>query len=150
MVGELRAQITEAMKNYLRQHEAVALSAVRMLLAAIKQQEIDQQIVASDVQILEVIDKLIRERRDSVVEYRKAGRADLVEREEAEIKVLQQFLPEPLSDAELVAVIKAAMEEVCAQSLRDMSKVIGIVRPKILGRANMTEVSAKIKSLLSV
>ncbi len=150
MVGELRAQITEAMKNYLRQHEAVALSAVRMLLAAIKQQEIDQQIVASDVQILEVIDKLIRERRDSVVEYRKAGRADLVEREEAEIKVLQQFLPEPLSDAELVAVIKAAIEEVCAQSLRDMSKVIGIVRPKILGRANMTEVSAKIKSLLSV
>ena len=150
MAGELRAQITEAMKNYLRQHEAVALSAVRMLLAAIKQQEIDQQISLSDVQILGVIDKLIRERRDSIAEYRKGNRTDLIEREEAEIKVLQQFLPEPLNDAELIAIIRDAMEETHARSLRDMSKVIGIVRPKVLGRADMTEVSAKIKSLLSV
>ena len=149
MAGELRARITEAMKNYLRQHETLPLSAVRMLLAAIKQREIDQRIVLDDAQILGVIDKLIRERRDSAVEYRKANRNDLVEREEAEITVLQQFLPEPLGAAELSSLIQAAIQEVGAQSLRDMSKVISVVRPKVLGRADMAEVSAKVKSLLN-
>ena len=149
MAGELRARITEAMKNYLRQHETLPLSAVRMLLAAIKQQEIDQRIVLDDAQILGVIDKLIRERRDSAAEYRKANRNDLVEREEAEITILQQFLPEPLGAAELSSLIQAAIQEVGAQSLRDMSKVISVVRPKVLGRADMAEVSAKVKSLLN-
>ena len=149
MAGELRARITEAMKNYLRQHETLPLSAVRMLLAAIKQREIDQRIVLDDAQILGVIDKLIRERRDSAVEYRKANRNDLVEREEAAITVLQQFLPEPLGAAELSSLIQAAIQEVGAQSLRDMSKVISVVRPKVLGRADMAEVSAKVKSLLN-
>ena len=149
MAGELRARITEAMKNYLRQHETLPLSAVRMLLAAIKQREIDQRIVLDDAQILGVIDKLIRERRDSAAEYRKANRNDLVEREEAEITVLQQFLPEPLGAAELSSLIQAAIQEVGAQSLRDMSKVISVVRPKVLGRADMAEVSAKVKSLLN-
>ncbi len=124
------------------------LSVVRLMLAAIKQREVDERIELDDSQVLAVLDKMVKQRRDSIKQYGDAGRDDLVAQETAEIEVIQEFLPAGLSEAEIVAIIDEAIAETGAASMRDMGKVMGIVKPKVQGRADVGQVSGLVKQKL--
>ena len=124
------------------------LAVIRLMLAAIKQREVDERIELDDSQVLAVLDKMVKQRRDSIQQYSDAGRDDLAAQEAAEIEVIQAFLPEELSEAEIVAIIEAAIAEIGAESMRDMSKVMGLVKPKVQGRADVGRVSGLVKQKL--
>jgi uncharacterized protein YqeY len=144
----LKARITEDMKNAMRSGEKDRLGLIRMLLAAIKQREVDERIELDDTQVLSVIDKMIKQRRDSVTQFEAGGRADLVAKESAEIDWLSDYLPAQLSDAELDALVQEAIATTGASSMKDMGKVMGYVKPKAQGRADMGALSARIKAAL--
>ncbi len=144
----LKARITEDMKNAMRSGEKDRLGLIRMLLAAVKQREVDERIELDDTQVLSVIDKMIKQRRDSVTQFEAGGRADLVARESAEIAWLSEYLPAQLSDAELDALVREAIATTGASSMKDMGKVMGYVKPKAQGRADMGALSARIKAAL--
>jgi uncharacterized protein YqeY len=144
----LKARITEDMKNAMRSGEKDRLGLIRMLLAAIKQREVDERIELDDTQVLSVIDKMIKQRRDSVTQFEAGGRADLVAKESAEIGWLSDYLPAQLSDAELDALVQEAIATTGASSMKDMGKVMGYVKPKAQGRADMGALSARIKAAL--
>ena len=144
----LKTRITDDMKTALRAGDKARLSTLRLILAAIKQREVDERIELDDTQILVVLDKMLKQRRESIVQYEKGKRPDLVAGEQAEITVIQGYLPAQLSEAELGALISDAIQATGASSLRDMGKVMGLVRPKAQGRADMGEVSARIKAKL--
>ncbi len=144
----LKARITEDMKNAMRSGEKDRLGLIRMLQAAIKQREVDERIELDDTQVLSVIDKMIKQRRDSVTQFEAGGRADLVAKESAEIDWLSEYLPAQLSDAELDALVQEAIATTGASSMKDMGKVMGYVKPKAQGRADMGALSARIKAAL--
>ncbi len=144
----LKAQITEDMKAALRAKETVRLSAVRLLIAAIRQKEIDERIDLDDASVVGVVEKLIKQRKDSAAQYQAANRQDLADRERFEIEVLTAYMPKPLDQAEVAALIEAALTETGASSAKDMGKVMAWIKPRLAGRADMAAVSAKIKTRL--
>lgn len=144
----LKAQINEDMKAAMRAKQAQRLSAIRLLLAAIKQREVDERTELDDQQIIGVIEKMIKQRRESIAQYEKASRTDLVEVENFELGVLQAYMPQQLSEVEIEAAVAAAVSESGAQSVRDMGKVMAILKSKLAGRADMGAVSAIVKERL--
>lgn len=145
----LKEQLTAAMKDAMRAKAKERLGAIRLMLADIKRIEVDERIEIDDARVLIVLDKMLKQRRDSISQYTKAGRQELADIEEAEIVVIQEFLPEALSDEELTAMIDDAITATGAESMRDMGKVMGIIKPKIQGRADAGAVSGMIKNRLS-
>jgi len=145
----LKASITDAMKAAMKSGDKARLGTIRMILAAIKQIEVDERIELDDNRIIAVLDKMLKQRRESIRQYRDANRVDLAEIEEAEIQIIQAFLPQALSDEEIQQMIEQAIAETDASSIKDMGKVMGILKPKMQGRADMAVVSAQIKSALS-
>jgi len=144
----LKDQITDDMKSAMKAGEKDRLKVVRLILAAIKQIEIDQRIELDDAAVLGVIEKMVKQRRDSVDQFQKGNRQDLADIEIAEIAILDTYLPEQLSDAEVDALIDAAIAATGAESIRDMGKVMGQVKAKAVGRADMGAVGAKVKARL--
>ena len=145
----LKERIGEDMKAAMRAREAGRLSAIRMLLAAIKQKEVDERITVDDAQVVSIADRLIRQRRDSIEQFEKAGRTDLADREKAEIEVLSAYLPQQASPAEVAAEIDAAIAAAGATGPQQMGKVMAVLKPQLAGKADMAEVSKLVKSRLS-
>ena len=144
----LKERINEDMKTAMRSGEKDRLAVIRLLQAAIKQREVDERITLDDAQVTAVLEKMIKQRKESVVAFEKGGRADLVAKENAEIAVLQPYLPAQLSDAELDALIADAIASTGAASIKDMGKVMGVVKSKAAGKADMGAVGARIKARL--
>jgi uncharacterized protein YqeY len=149
MAESLKAQITADMKEAMRAKDKDTLGTIRLIQAAIKQREVDERIELDDSQVLAVLDKMVKQRRDSIKQYQDAGREELAAKEEAEIGIIQKYLPEALSDAEIDTLIEQAISNSGAQSMQDMGKVMGQLKPKLQGRADMGAVSARIKARLS-
>jgi uncharacterized protein YqeY len=145
----LKTRITEDMKNALRAHETARLGAIRLLLAAIKQREVDERIELDDTAIIGVIDKMLKQRKDSIEQYQKAKRQDLVDAEQFEVTVLMGYMPQQLSASEIESIIAAAITESGAKSMQEMSKVMAIAKPQLAGRADMGEASKLIKAKLT-
>ncbi|HJX57791.1 MAG: GatB/YqeY domain-containing protein [Thiobacillus sp.] len=145
----LKARVTDDMKTAMRARETVRLGTIRLLLAAIKQKEIDERIELDDAAVSSIVEKLIKQRKDSISQFQAAGRDDLVAAEQAELAVLQAYLPEQLSAAEVEAAVTAAIAESGASSAKDMGKVMGLLKPRLAGRADMGQVSALIKARLA-
>ncbi|MDB5813155.1 MAG: glutamyl-tRNA amidotransferase [Rhodocyclales bacterium] len=145
----LKERITEDMKAAMRAKETVRLSAIRLLLAAIKQKEVDERIALDDAMTLAIIDKLLKQRRDSVAQYEAAKREDLASIERQEIEVLTAYMPAGLSAEEIDVAIQAAIAETGATGPADMGKLMALLKPKLAGRADMAQVSAKIKAVLA-
>ncbi len=145
----IKDRIREDMKAAMRSHDAARLSTIRLLLAAIKQREIDEQIESTDDDVLAVIAKMVKQRRDSVEQYRAGGRDDLAQNEQAEIDVLQAYLPQALTDDEIAAIIDEATAAVGLTGMAAMGKVMALVKPRVNGRADLGKVSALIKARLT-
>jgi uncharacterized protein YqeY len=144
----LKAQITEDMKAAMRAREAQRLGTIRMLLAAIKQREVDERIELSDADVLAIIEKEIKKRRDAIAQYQQAARQDLVDTETAEVNVLAGYLPRQLSEEELAAEIVQAVSASGALGPKDIGKVMALLKPKLAGRADMSRVSGLVKARL--
>jgi uncharacterized protein YqeY len=144
----LKDRITEDMKTAMRAGEKERLATIRLALAAIKQREVDERITLDDVQVLAVLEKMIKQRREAITQFEIGKRPDLVAKESAEITVLQTYLPAQMSDADLDALIAEAIQATGAASVKDMGKVMGFVKPKAQGRADMGALSARIKQKL--
>lgn len=145
----LKDQITADMKEAMKAKDTVKLGVIRMALAAIKQYEIDNRVTIDDTQTLSVIDKMIKQRNDSITQFKQAGRMELVEKETSEVQTLTSYLPPQLSDQEIEAHIKQAINQVGESGMAAMGKVMGILKPQLQGRADLTKVSQKVKDLLS-
>jgi uncharacterized protein YqeY len=145
----LKDRITEDMKAAMRAKDSARLSAIRLLQAAIKQKEVDERIVADDAAVLGIVEKLIKQRKDSIEQFGKAGRQDLVDKEQAELDLLNSYLPQQMSDAELAAAVDAAIAESGAGGPQGMGKVMALLKPRIAGRADMGKASALVKQKLS-
>ena len=145
----LKNRIGEDMKAAMRAREADRLSAIRMLLAAVKQKEIDERIELDDAQVTAVVDKLCKQRRDSIEQYEKAGRQDLADRERVEIEVLSAYLPRQASEAEVAAEVDAAVAAVGAAGPQDMGKVMGVLKQKLAGRTDLSAVSGMVRAKLA-
>ncbi|HHH36341.1 MAG TPA: GatB/YqeY domain-containing protein [Gammaproteobacteria bacterium] len=148
MADSLKQRIQEDMKAAMRAKDSARLGVIRMILAAIKQREVDERTTLDDAQVLAVLDKMLKQRRDALAQFREAGRDDLVEKESFEVEVIQDYLPPPLDDEALDALIGEAVEATGAASPRDMGKVMGWLKPRIQGRADMGVVSARVKQRL--
>jgi uncharacterized protein YqeY len=144
----LKQKIQDDMKAAMKGGDKRRLGVIRLLMAAIKQREVDERIELDDTQILAVLDKMVKQRRDSISQYEAAGRTELAEQEAFEIEVLQDYLPQPLSEAEINALVAEAIASTGAGSMQDMGKVMGILKPKMQGRADMGAVSTLIKQQL--
>ena len=144
----LKERITEDMKTAMRAADKERLATIRMLQAAIKQREVDERIMLDDAQVLAAVEKMIKQRREAIAQFEAGGRADLVAKENSEIVVLQAYMPEQLSAADLDALITEAISATGAASIKDMGKVMAIVKQKAAGRADMGAVGARIKALL--
>jgi len=144
----LTARIQEDMKSAMRASDKRRLGVIRLILAAIKQREVDERIVLDDTQVTVVLDKMLKQRRESISQYEQAGRTDLVEQEQFEMGVIQAYLPQPLSPAEIDALIGQAITETGASGIKDMGKVMALLKPQLQGRADMSAVSAQIKAKL--
>ena len=145
----LKQQISDDMKAAMRAKETARLGAIRLLLAAMKQREVDERIELTDADIVAIIEKMLKQRRDSISQYKAANRQDLVDVEEFEVSVLQAYMPQQLSEAEIVAAIAEAIAATGAAGPQDMGKVMGVVKPKLAGRADMGKVSGLIKAQLT-
>jgi uncharacterized protein YqeY len=145
----LKERITEDMKSAMRAGEKDRLATIRLILAAIKQKEVDERIALDDAQVLAVIEKMAKQRKESVAQFTAGGRNDLVEKENAELAILATYLPEQLSDAEIDAIIAKAIADTGAASIKDMGKVVAQVKTAAAGRADMAAVSARVKAKLS-
>ncbi|MCO6441888.1 MAG: GatB/YqeY domain-containing protein [Nitrococcus mobilis] len=148
-MSELKDQLNEAVKAAMRAADKVRLGTLRMVMAAIKQREVDERRELSNGDVLAVLGKMLKQRRESYAQYRDAGRQDLAEKEQAEIECISEFMPLPLSDAEIDQLIDAAITETQARSIKDMGKVMGLLKPKVQGRAELSVVSARVKGRLS-
>ncbi|MBE0511018.1 MAG: GatB/YqeY domain-containing protein [Chromatiales bacterium] len=149
MTVTLKAQLTSDMKDAMRAKDKDRLGTIRLIQAAIKQREVDERIELDDTQVLAVLDKMVKQRRDSIKQYRDAAREDLAAVEEAELLVIQTYLPAPLDEAELDNLINEAISSSGASGMQDMGKVMGQLRAKVQGRADMGEVSNRIKARLT-
>ncbi len=145
----LKQQINDDMKAAMRAKETARLGAIRLLLAAMKQREVDERVELADADVVSIIEKMLKQRRDSISQYEAAGRQDLAEAEKFEVSVLQAYMPQQLSEAEIVAAIAEAIAATGAAGPQDMGKVMGVVKPKLAGRADMGKVSGLIKAQLS-
>ena len=149
MATPLRERIEQDMKEALRARDRDRLGTLRMIRAAIQQREVDERTTLDDGQVLAVLEKLLKQRRDAVEQYRRAGREDLAAKEEAEMAVIQAYLPQPLGEEELEALVVQTIEAVGAAGPRDMGKVMAALRPKVQGRADMAEVSRRVRARLA-
>jgi uncharacterized protein len=145
----LRDQLNEDMKAAMKAREAEKLGALRLLLAAVKQREVDERITLDDAGVIAVVEKMIKQRKDSISQYEKAARQDLADKEKYEISVLEAYLPQQLSAAEIEAAVGEAIAATGAKSAADMGKVMGVVKPRLAGRADMGKVSALVKAKLA-
>ena len=145
----MKDQITEDMKNAMRAKEAGKLNTVRLILAEIKRKEVDEQITLDDTQTLAIIEKMIKQRKDSISQFEAGGRQDLADIEKAELVILSAYMPAGLSDDEIAAEVKAAVASSGAAGPADMGKVMAVLKPKLAGRADMTAVSALVKKALT-
>lgn len=145
----LKARITDDMKAAMRGGDKPRLAVIRLIQAAIKQREVDERIELNDAQVLAVLEKMVKQRRESITQFQAGNRQDLADQETAELAILTTYMPEPLADAELDALIEQALTDTGAASIRDMGKVMAQLKEKIAGRADMSAVSAKIKARLS-
>ncbi|EEG10515.1 GatB/YqeY domain-containing protein [Pseudogulbenkiania ferrooxidans] len=145
----LKLRISDDMKTAMKAKDAERLGTIRLLMAAIKQKEVDERVELDDAGIIAVVDKMLKQRRDSVTQYEAAGRQDLADKEKAEMDVLTGYLPQPLTEAEIDALIDTAVVQSGAASMQDMGKVMGLLRPQMAGRADMAVVSARIKAKLA-
>jgi uncharacterized protein YqeY len=146
---ELKARIQDDMKSAMRAGEKERLGVIRLILAAIKQREVDERIQLDDTQVLGVLEKMVKQRRESITQFEAGGRADLVARETAELALLGGYLPEPLSEQELDQLVTATIAETGAASIKDMGKVMNALKAKVAGRADMAALGARIKARLS-
>ena len=144
----LKAQIIDDMKAAMKGGEKARLGVIRLITAAIKQREVDERIELDDEQVLVVLDKMVKQRRDSIKQYTDAGREDLAAVEQAEVEIIQTYLPAALSEDEISAIVEAAIAETGASSMADMGKVMGIVKPQVQGRGDMGAVSGIVKQKL--
>lgn len=144
----LKARITEDMKNAMRAKDTARLGAIRLLQAAIKQREVDERIELDDTQVVEAIEKMLKQRRDSISQYEAAGRNDLADVEKFEVGVLQEYLPVALTDAELDEILGKVVADTGASGIKDMGKVMAAIRPLVIGRADMGKISGLIKARL--
>lgn len=145
----LKERITEDMKAAMRASDKERLSTIRMVQAAIKQREVDERITLDDAQVIAVLEKMVKQRRESIVQFEQGGRADLADKERSEILLLQAYLPSQLAEAEVDAIIREAIAATGAASAKDMGKVMAVVKAKAAGRTDMGAVSARIKAALS-
>ncbi|MDR1012607.1 MAG: GatB/YqeY domain-containing protein [Coxiellaceae bacterium] len=147
-MNNLLLQIQEDVKDAMRAKEVGLLGTLRLLLAAIKQHEIDKRVTLDDYQIISIVDKMIRQRYDAIEQYKKGNRQDLVDKEAAEISILEKYMPQILTDTEIKSLISEAMITTCANSIKDMSKVMAYIKTKANGRIDIKEISIVIKNLL--
>ena len=145
----LKEQITEDMKSAMRAKDAERLGTIRLLLAALKQKEVDERIELDDAMVVAIVDKLVKQRKDSVAAFTQGGRTDLADKEAAEIKVLEAYLPQRMGVDEVAAEVKAIVAELGAKGPGDMGKVMGVVKTRLAGKADMGQVSAAVKAALS-
>ena len=145
----LRERITEDMKSAMRAGEKERLATIRLALAAIKQREVDERITLDDAQVLAVLEKMIKQRKEAIVQFQAGGRADLVAKESAEVSIIEGYLPARMGDAELEALIAGAITSTGASSAKDMGKVMALVKSQAQGRAEMGAVSARVKGKLA-
>ncbi len=145
----LKSQVVEDMKNAMRAKDAARLSTIRMLLAAIKQREVDERIELTDADVLTIIDKMIKQRRDSITQFEAGKREDLAAIERAEVELLATYMPARLADAEIETLIADAIASTGASGMADMGKVMAVLKPKLAGRADIGAVSARIKAKLA-
>lgn len=145
----LKNRLQDDMKTALKSKDKDRLGTIRLILAAVKQREVDERIDLDDAAIITVLDRMAKQRRESISQFQNAGRTDLADKEEFELAVIQSYLPAALSDAELDQLIEAAMTESGASSIRDMGKVMALIKPKAQGRADMSALSARVKARLS-
>lgn len=146
--SSLKNQILDDVKAAMRAGDKDRLSTLRLITAAIKQQEVDQRIELDDAAVIAVLDKMAKQRRESIEQYGNAGRTDLVEKEQAELDLITGYLPQPLSEAEITNLINEAIESTGAETIKDMGKVMGFIKPKAQGRADMSRLSAQVKARL--
>ena len=144
----LKNQITEDMKAAMRAKETARLGTVRLLLAAMKQKEVDERVVLTDADVLSIIEKMLKQRRESIAQYEKAARQDLADVEKAEIAILSAYLPQQMSDAEVAQAVAAAIAESGAAGVKDMGKVMGLLKTRLAGRTDMGKLSGVVKSKL--
>ncbi|MCK5716958.1 MAG: GatB/YqeY domain-containing protein [Thiomargarita sp.] len=149
MSDTLNQRITDDMKSAMRAKDKPRLGIIRLIRAAIKQKEIDERISLDDTQVIAVLDKMMKQRRDSLAQYEKANRQDLVDQEAFELKIIQSYMPQPLSDSELADLIDSTLSATGASSIKDLGKVIGILKPKVQGRVDMRALSATLKQRLT-
>lgn len=145
----LKAQINDDMKAAMRARESERLGTIRLLLAAIKQREVDERVELDDTGVLAVVEKMIKQRKDSISQFEQAGRNDLVEKEQSEVEVLKAYMPAALSEAEVAAEVQKAVAESGAAGPQDMGKVMGLLKARLAGRADMTAVSGLVKAALT-
>ncbi len=144
----LKARITDDMKAAMRAKDATRLGAIRLLQAAIKQREVDERIELDDTQVIEAIERMLKQRRDSISQYEAASRQDLADAEKYEVSVLQEYLPQPLTEAEIAALLDKVVADTGASGIKDMGKVMAAMKPMVVGRADMGSLSGLIKARL--
>lgn len=148
-MSELKQRITEAMKDAMRAKDKERLGAIRLMMSEFKRIEVDERIELDDARIIAVLDKMLKQRRDSITQFEKADRQDLADKEKAEVAVIQEFMPEALSEDEINGLIDQAISTTGASSMKEMGALMGILRPQLQGKADMAEVSRLIKSRLT-
>jgi uncharacterized protein YqeY len=148
-MSSLTARINDDVKAAMKAKDKARLGVLRLITAAIKQREVDEKITLNDEQVLAVLEKMVKQRKDSITQYEKAGRDELAQQEAFEIGIIQEYLPEQLSEEEINALIDEAIGSSGAESMKDMGKVMGMLKPKLAGRADMGAVSGKIKAKLT-
>ena len=148
-MSELKKQIQDAAISAMKSGEKPRLAVIRLITASIKQIEVDERIEPDDARIIAILDKMVKQRRESISQFKTAGRDDLIKQESFEIDIIQEYLPQALSEEEVDEIINKAIAQTGASSIKDMGKVMGLVKPQIIGRADMGEISGRIKSILS-
>ena len=148
-MSDLQKQIQGAVVSAMKAGEKERLAIIRLMTSAMKQIEVDERIELDDARVIVILDKMVKQRRESIAQFKTAGRDDLVKQESYEIDIIQEFLPQALSEEEVDDIVNQAIEKTGAASIKDMGKVMGIVKPQIIGRADMGEISGRIKSLLT-
>ncbi|UTF59780.1 GatB/YqeY domain-containing protein [Gilvimarinus sp. DA14] len=148
MASELKTRINDELKTAMRAKEKARVAVLRLIMAEFKRIEVDERIELDDARVLAVLDKMLKQRRDSIAQYEQAGRTELAEQEQSESVIIQEFLPQPLSSAELDEIVDKAIAQTGANEMRDMGKIMGLVKPQVQGRADMAEVSKRIKASL--
>lgn len=148
-MSSLSQRITEDTRTAMREKDKARLGVLRLIGAAIKQREVDERITLDETQVIAVLDKMAKQRRESLEQYRSAGREDLARQEEFELEVLQAYLPQPLGEAEIQQLIDSAIQSTGAAGIKDMGQIMGVLRPQVQGRADMSAVSAQVKARLN-